>query len=79
MRTAVLRLLAGLLAPLFGWVLLTGRFAGRPLVEQVGAGVVAVGFALYAVVGPGPAEWWLGAWFGGDAPAPPDRAGRGPG
>ena len=71
MRTRVFRVLAGLLTVLIVWFLLTVDHSGRSLRELVGFGVVAVTFAIFALLGSQPADSWLGLWFGNLRPESP--------
>jgi hypothetical protein len=64
MRTVVFRCLAGLLAPAFAWVLLAGEHTLSARQVLFGTVVAAV-FGLFALFGPGPADWLLVTFFGG--------------
>ena len=69
MRTRVFRVLAGVLAVLFGWFLLTADHSARPVREVVGFWAIGVAFMAFALFGTEPAERLLILVFGGEYPA----------
>jgi len=72
MRSIVFRILAGLLATVFGWFLLTADLSKHSLTAQVGFWVIGIAFAASALFGEASAVKWLGLWFGiGHGVAPP--------
>jgi hypothetical protein len=64
MRTAVFRVLAGLLAVAFVALLAFGDTSRMSLRERVGAGIIGVGFGLYALLGSDLGERLIGWAFG---------------
>ena len=69
MRQIVLRSVAGILAALFAWMLVTQSF---PLRQLFGFIVVTVLFAAYAILGNGMADEMLGSLIGSSKPRKSD-------
>ena len=60
MRTRVFRTLAGALAILFGWFLMTADLSARPIREVVGFWAIGIVFGAFALFGSAPADRLLG-------------------
>ena len=63
MRSRIFRIVAGLLAVVFIWVVCIADAGQMPLRQAVLAGVIGVAFGLYALLGNDPAERLLNDVF----------------
>lgn len=75
-----MRILSGLVAVLFFFVLFADVMVNKPIVESALFAVLGCLFALYALMGEAAANRWLRIWFGMRKPEPPvrDKKAEGP-